>query len=184
MNLGGEDYSLLLDNSNLSSSSYGTYNVNANTSINLTLNISNFTESSFSNDDYEVQYVVTNQNDSRANYTSSWEPLSNSSSWSFSFTPVAGATTVTANFQYNDNPINVQEIGGISDSYFDVPSCQIAWTNASVVSGGSDSISVSKSTSWWSSMNYNDKNQQMVKHGLISIKHRVPPVISTILITM
>lgn len=155
LNLGSQNYSLILDNSNFPSSSYyDTYNVNANTSINLTLSISNFTESSFSNDDYEVQYVVTNQDNSSANYTSSWEPLSNSSSWSFIFTPVAGATTVTANFQYNDNPINVQEIGGISDSYFDIPSCQIAWTNASVVSDGSDSISVSKSTSWLSSMNY------------------------------
>ena len=155
LNLGSQDYTLLLDNSNLSSSSYGTYNVNANTSINLTLSISNFTESSFSNDDYEVQYVVTNQDDSSANYTSAWEPLSSASSWTFSFTPTGGSTTVTANFQYNSNPVNVEESNvGIYGYAFNVPSCQIAWANASVVSGGSDSISVSKSTSWWSSMDY------------------------------
>ena len=143
-----------LDNKNLKpcADNNSVYSVSDNTKLNFTLSIPGFNYQSFTNySGYEVEWIPNNS--SNENLSPSYLPLSDESSWNYTFAATDGGNSVSVNIIYN-NSVILSSSGTVTNDTFAVPYLQIQWSKTKVGFSQPDTIDETQGYTAFTNPNY------------------------------
>ena len=154
LNLENTKCLIKLDNKNLKpcADNNSVYSVSDNTKLNFTLSIPGFNYQSFTNySGYEVEWIPNNS--SNENLSPSYLPLSDESSWNYTFAATDGGNSVSVNIIYN-NSVILSSSGTVTNDTFAVPYLQIQWSKTKVGFSQPDTIDETQGYTAFTNPNY------------------------------